>query len=101
VNEATFYRWQGTALLLQCQIQANSSQTAFAGTIDKRLKIRLQAPAIDGKANKALLAFLAKSFSCPKSSISIIKGESSKQKTVLLTKPNNIPTDVAIGDNSN
>ncbi|MGN0031009.1 MAG: DUF167 domain-containing protein [Candidatus Gastranaerophilaceae bacterium] len=47
------------------------------------VKIKITAQPIDGKANKALVEFLSKYFKIPKTSIKILKGETSKEKTVL------------------
>ena len=49
----------------------------------KFVKIKITAQPIDGKANKALVEFLSKYFKIPKTSIKILKGETSKEKTVL------------------
>jgi len=46
-------------------------------------KIKITAQPIDGKANKCLIEFLSKTFKIPKSSIEIVKGETSKEKTIL------------------
>lgn len=47
------------------------------------VKIKITAQPIDGKANKALIEFLSKNFKIPKTSIKILKGETSKEKTIL------------------
>ncbi len=47
------------------------------------VKIKITAQPIDGKANKALIEFLSKYFKIPKTSIEILKGETSKEKTIL------------------
>lgn len=47
------------------------------------IKIKITAQPIDGKANKALIEFLSKNFKIPKTSIKILKGETSKEKTIL------------------
>lgn len=47
------------------------------------IKIKITAQPIDGKANKALVEFLSKNFKIPKTSIKILKGETSKDKTIL------------------
>lgn len=48
------------------------------------LKIRLQAPPVDGKANKALMDFLAKIFGLPPSRIEILKGKTGRKKSALI-----------------
>jgi len=47
------------------------------------VKVKITAQPIDGKANKALVEFLSKTFKIPKTAIVILKGETSKDKTVL------------------
>ena len=47
------------------------------------IKVKITAQPIDGKANKALVEYLSKNFKIPKNSIKILKGETSKDKTVL------------------
>ncbi len=44
------------------------------------LKIRVNAPPIDGKANKAIIEYLSEIFEIPKSNILLLKGETSKYK---------------------
>lgn len=46
------------------------------------VKVKITAQPIDGKANKALIEFLSKEFKIPKTSIEILKGETSKDKTL-------------------
>ncbi len=48
------------------------------------LKARLTAPPVDGAANEALVALLAERLGLPKRSISIVRGATSRQKTVEL-----------------
>ena len=48
------------------------------------VKIKITAQPIDGKANKALIEFLSKQFKVPKSYFEIIRGETSKDKSVLI-----------------
>jgi uncharacterized protein (TIGR00251 family) len=49
------------------------------------IKVYLTAPPVDGKANQALIKFLAAHYGVRKSCIGIIKGEKSRNKTVVLT----------------
>lgn len=52
------------------------------------VKIKITAQPVDGKANKALVEFLSKNFKIPKTSIKILKGETSKDKTILFMTDN-------------
>jgi uncharacterized protein (TIGR00251 family) len=49
-----------------------------------RLKIRVQAPAVEGRANAALIEFLADMFGVPKSYVELVSGELSRSKVFLL-----------------
>ncbi|MGP8175721.1 MAG: DUF167 domain-containing protein [Terracidiphilus sp.] len=49
-----------------------------------RLKIKVQAPAVEGRANSALVAFLAETFGLPKNAVKLIGGELSRSKVFLL-----------------
>jgi uncharacterized protein len=50
-----------------------------------RLKVYLTAPPVDGKANKALIAFLAEHFQVKKSAIRIVRGQTGTLKTLILS----------------
>ncbi len=63
----SYFRWDGEDLLLECHLQPKASRDEFAGLHGDRLKIRLTAPPVDGKANAHLLAFLASVFAVSKS----------------------------------
>lgn len=68
-------------MLIAVRVIPRSSKNALAweqGT----LKARLTAPPVDGAANAALINLLAERLSVPRRSISIVRGETSRQKTV-------------------
>jgi len=50
--------------------------------IGERLRIRLQAPPVDGRANAALVEFLSEAFSVPRASVSIERGLTGRDKLV-------------------
>lgn len=70
-------------IILQLRISPNASKNEIIRT-EEILKVKITAQPIDGKANKALIEFLSKSFKIPKSYIEILKGETSKDKTILI-----------------
>lgn len=63
-------------------MQPGASRTEFAGKHGERLKVRLQARAVDGKANDALIEFLAAHFGVPRRNVRIVSGLKSRQKRV-------------------
>ena len=70
-------------IVIHLKIVPNSAKNEIIKQADS-LKIKITAQPVEGKANKNLIEFLAKQFKIPKSTIEILKGETSKDKTVLL-----------------
>lgn len=70
-------------LVLVLKISPNSSRCEFIKCTDG-LKLKITAPPVDGKANKSVIEFLSKAFKVPKSYFEIIKGETSKEKSILI-----------------
>jgi len=70
---------------LRLHIQPGAKNTGFAGIHGDAMKIRLAAPPVDGKANKALLDFLATYCSVPKSAVELVSGHSARAKRVRLS----------------
>jgi len=67
-------------VIFAVRVQPRASKTEIAGEIAGALKIRLQAPALEGRANEALLEFLAKLLKTPKGAVRILSGERSRTK---------------------
>lgn len=78
-------------MLLFCHLQPNASKNEFAGLHGDRLKIRIKAPAVDGKANTALIDFLSDEFAVTKNQIKIEQGELGRQKTIRIQSPKRVP----------
>ncbi|WP_339462505.1 DUF167 family protein [Pseudomonas sp. EA_105y_Pfl2_R69] len=85
------YHWDGEDLILDCHLQPKASKDEFAGLHGERIKIRLTAPPVDGKANARLLAFLAEAFAVGKSQVSLESGQQSRQKRVRIRQPRHFP----------
>jgi uncharacterized protein (TIGR00251 family) len=73
---------------LAVRAQPGAKKTAITGIYGEgataQLKIAVQAPPLEGRANQALIAFLAETFSVSKSAIELTAGESSRSKVFLL-----------------
>ncbi len=70
-------------LIIKLKISPNASKNEIIKS-DDGVKVKITAQPIDGKANKCLIEFLSKQFKIPKSSIEILRGETSKEKTLLI-----------------
>jgi hypothetical protein len=69
-------------VILDLHVQPGASRTEFAGKHGERLKVRLQARAVEGKANEALIEFLAAHFRVPRRNVRIVSGLKSRRKRV-------------------
>ena len=83
------------SLTLQLHVQPGAKRTELAGTYgagaEQRLKIRLAAPAVDGRANAALRAFLADAFGVALRDVELIRGKTGRGKIVRVAAPNRRP----------
>lgn len=86
-----WFRWQDLDLILLCRLQPKAAQDGFAEVAEGRLKIRITAAPVDGKANKHLIRFLAKQFKVAQGQVSIMSGDNSRQKRVMITHPQDLP----------
>jgi len=94
-----FYKWQDCDLVLNVRTLPNASADAFTEPVTihennhttEQIKIRIKAPPVDGKANKHLITFLAKAFKVAKSDITIISGQTGRNKRLLIKSPQLLP----------
>jgi uncharacterized protein (TIGR00251 family) len=87
-------RMQGAALLLELQVQPGAARDGFVGLHGERLKVRITAPPVDGRANRHLLEFLASTFDVPRARVILLRGESGRSKSVRIEAPGTIPADI-------
>jgi hypothetical protein len=67
------------------RIQPRASKNGIVVQSDGSLKIRLTAPPVDGAANEALIAFLAKVLQVSKSQVEIVSGHTARDKRLRIT----------------
>ena len=72
-------------VLLPVRAMPRASKNEIQGLHGDALKVRLQAPPVEGKANQALIRFLSDALSIPRSQLSIASGETGRNKAVLIT----------------
>ena len=87
-----WYRKTKEGWLISVHAQPGAKKSAVAGLHGESLKIRVAAPPVEGKANEALTAFVAKALGLPRRAVSIVKGESSREKLLLVADASADPT---------
>ena len=78
-------RRDGAGWLLELHVQPGAKVTAAVGEHGGRLKLKIAAPAVDNKANAHLLAWLAAQLGVPKSAVRLVRGDTSRQKTLAVS----------------
>jgi uncharacterized protein (TIGR00251 family) len=84
-------RGESAALVLTIHAQPGAKRTEVAGVHGDALRIRLAAPPVDGKANAELARFLAEAFGVPRRAVTLVRGETSRQKVVRIERPTRRP----------
>ncbi|MFO1430612.1 MAG: DUF167 family protein [Candidatus Competibacteraceae bacterium] len=91
---ADWYLWEGTDLVLQVRVQPRAGRDEITGVQAGRLRVRLTAPPVDGKANLHLCRFLADAFAVPPSRVSLIAGATRRDKRLRINTPRHLPWDI-------
>jgi uncharacterized protein (TIGR00251 family) len=85
---ASILRATAAGVTLAVRAQPGARKTAITGVYGEgaaaQLKIAVHAPPLEGRANLALIAFLAETFSLPKNAVELVSGELSRSKVFLL-----------------
>jgi uncharacterized protein len=82
VNASSPVRTTKAGVRIDLRVIPRASKTAFAGLRDGRLLLRVTAPPVDGAANAAVIAILAKALDVPKGSVTLFEGHGSRNKSV-------------------
>ncbi len=64
------------------RVTTRANKNEIAGVIGESVQVRLTAPPVEGKANEALVKFLASMLGIPRSSVEIVAGRSSRNKVI-------------------
>lgn len=80
-----WFRRSGDVLTLTLHVQPGAKRTEVAGLHGEALKVRLAAPPVEGRANEALLKFIAESFGVPLRQVELKQGGQSRHKVVAIT----------------
>jgi uncharacterized protein (TIGR00251 family) len=73
---------KGTVVRVAVHVQPRASRSEIIGQHGAALKVRLQAPPVDGAANEALVGLLAEALNVPERAVRVVAGATSRSKTV-------------------
>lgn len=73
--------------LIRLAVVPGARKPGADGLFDGALRVRLTAPPVDGKANDALLAWLAAELGMPRRALQLVQGQTSRRKTVAIDAP--------------
>jgi hypothetical protein len=73
--------------VLSAYIQPRAARSEFSGTFRGRLKMRINSPPVEGEANRECIDILAKTLGISRSEIRLLRGERSREKTFIISRP--------------
>ena len=79
-----FLRVQADGVLLSVKLQPRASANQIGDALGGELRIKVTAPPVEAAANEALLKFLARQLDCPRNRLELVRGHTSRHKTVKL-----------------
>jgi len=79
-----FIRVEADGVMLSVKLQPRASANEICEALGNELRIKVTAPPVDSAANEALVRLLAETFECPRNRIELVRGNTSRHKTVKL-----------------
>ncbi len=79
-----FIRVQKDGVYLAVKLQPRASRNEIGEPLGDELKIKVTAPPVDAAANEALLRLLADTLDCPRGAVQLVRGQTSRHKTLLI-----------------
>jgi uncharacterized protein len=79
-----FLRVQPDGVLLSVKLQPRASANEIGDALGDELRIKVTAPPVDAAANEALVKFLAQHLDCPRNRVELVRGHTSRHKTLKL-----------------
>ena len=86
-----FYHWKADNLYLSIHVQLHAKQTEILCVQNDKLKVKVSAPPVDGRANVELCEFFAKLFGVAKSHVTLVAGQKGRDKRLCIKSPKKLP----------
>lgn len=81
-DDFPFIKQVGAHTIIEIMVKPNAKTAEIQGVEEGLLKVAIDAPPVDGKANSEVISFMSKELSVKKSSLAVIKGQTSHHKTL-------------------
>lgn len=89
------YVWDGADVILRVRVQPRARRNEWLGLQEDRFRVRITAPPVDGQANTYLREFLAGLFGVAKSQVTLLAGETGRDKRWRIAAPKRWPPGIA------
>src|SRR6266850_1844929 len=80
----TYLRIEKDGIILSVKVQPRASANSIEGPLGSELRIKVTAPPVDSAANEALIRLLAEKLNCARHQVELVRGHTSRHKTVKL-----------------
>jgi hypothetical protein len=84
-SDYSWCRRTGEGWQISIHAQPGAKKNEVVGAHGDALKIRIASPPVDGRANEALIAYLATLLDMPRAEVSLLRGESSRRKVIFIS----------------
>jgi uncharacterized protein len=84
MSTAPYLDQRADGVYLKVKVQPRASKDEIGEALGDELKIKVTAPPVDAAANEALLRLLADRLDCPRSSVQLVRGQTSRHKVLFL-----------------
>jgi uncharacterized protein (TIGR00251 family) len=91
---ADWYRWEDHDLILEIRVQPRARRDELGDIRGAHRCVRIAAPPLDGRANRRLREFIAKTFRVSKSRVTLCSGETGRDKRLRIVAPRCPPSDI-------
>lgn len=86
MSAPAYLKTQGDGVVLSIKVQPRASKNEIGEAMGAELKVKVTAPPVDSAANEAVLRLLADVLDCPRGSVQLIRGNTSRHKQILIQR---------------
>lgn len=86
MSTPAYLKAQGDGVVLSIKVQPRASKNEIGEAMGAELKVKVTAPPVDSAANEAVLRLLADVLDCPRGSVQLIRGNTSRHKQILIQR---------------